>query len=128
MNSEMKLRNLDEIFETDKETSIQKARKRLRECMDDIFAEFLDTNVLSANNNYYFNNGILRNENNTISIDSESINMNSNKYKYNLASKVLSGNDTQINKFIIEAPPSNSIKLGKTSQITYNSDGTGKFI
>ena len=80
------------------------------------------------NNNYYFNNGILRNENNTISIDSESINMNSNKYKYNLASKVLSGNDTQINKFIIEAPPSNSIKLGKTSQITYNSDGTGKFI
>ena len=54
--------------------------------------------------------------------------MNSNKYKYNLASKVLSGNDTQINKFIIEAPPSNSIKLGKTSQITYNSDGRGKFI
>ena len=52
MNSEMKLRNLDEIFETDKETSIQKARKRLRECMDDIFAEFLDTKVLSARDVY----------------------------------------------------------------------------
>jgi hypothetical protein len=52
MNSEMKLRNLDEIFEIDKETSIQKTRKRLRECMDDVFAEFLDANVLSAKDVY----------------------------------------------------------------------------
>lgn len=48
----MKVRDLAASLQKSKEESIQQARARLREYMDDTFSEFLDVNVLSAKDVY----------------------------------------------------------------------------
>jgi hypothetical protein len=48
----MKIHDLNDPLQTNKETSMQQARTRLREYMDDTFSEFLDVNVLSAKDVY----------------------------------------------------------------------------